>query len=165
MSKPTLKVTTDLTKQVNDIVKRFKRDSVLVGIPAEDNARSQAGSIGNAALLAIANFGSAARNIPPWPIMSIGIREAQDEIATTFKDGAKKALSGGVAALSGVYTRAGIIASTSVKKVLNSQEGVPNDKPSKATLAARKRFGFLGKKYWIVTGQMRNAITFVVKEG
>lgn len=160
---PTLKVTKDITGQVNEIVAKFKRDSVLVGIPQENGPREKDSPIGNAALLAIANFGSPARNIPPWPVMAIGIGMAQNEITKAFKDGAQRALSQGLSALPGIYNRVGIIASVAIKKVINTQAGVPPGKPDESTLAARKRFGFLGKKYWLVTGQMRNAITYVVK--
>ncbi|MDH4163322.1 MAG: hypothetical protein OEW15_11635 [Nitrospirota bacterium] len=172
MSKPTLKVTKDFTKQFNDAVKKFQYDKVLVGIPEDTDARKETGEdqmIGNAALLAIANFGSPMNNIPPWPIMAIGIRNAQDSIAEQFKVCAQKVLSSLVGGSSGLdamdtyYNRAGLIASTSVKKVINSQEDVPPNKPSDATMRSRKAIGFKGDKYWLVTGQMRNAITYVVR--
>ena len=53
----------------------------------------------------------------------------------------------------------------SIKKVINAQEDVPSDKPSQSTLDARKNrkpTPFKGTKYWLVTGQMRNAITYVI---
>jgi hypothetical protein len=163
VSKPTLKVTADFTQAFQEVIKSLRRQSVLVGVPADDNNRSEGDPIGNAGLLAIATFGSPARNIPSWDILGIGIRKVQKEVATVFKDGGKRVLSGGANALDAMYEKAGIIASTSCKKVLNTQEGVPPDRPTAATLAARKRFGFLGDKYWLVTGQLRNAITYVVK--
>lgn len=161
--RPTLKVTSDFTQQFNDIVKKFRRDEVLVGIPEQKTERKDKEPIGNAALLAIANFGSAKNNIPPWPIMAIGIRNAQAEIAEQFRAAAVGALTGGISSLSPAYNRAGIIASTSVKKVINEQIDVPADKPSEATLKSREASGFKGTKYWIRTGQMRNAITYVVR--
>lgn len=161
-SKPTLIVTSDFTKRVNEIVKRFRRDEVLVGIPAEENGRSE-GPIGNATILAINNFGSPANNIPARPVMEIGIRKAQDEIAEQFKRAAIAALSGGAGAVSAAYTRAGIVASTSVKKVINDQEGI--DPPADSTIAGRESRGFRGTKALIVTAQMRNAITYVVRNG
>lgn len=175
MSKPTLKVTSDFTKQFNDAIKRFRHDKVLVGIPEDANDRKpeegESAEMGNAALLAIANFGSPMNNIPPWPIMAIGIRNAQDSIATQFKTCAQAVLSSLIRGTSGLdamdtyYNRAGIIASTSVKKVINTQEDVPTNKPSDATMHAREARGFKGDKYWLVTGQMRNAITYVVRGG
>lgn len=161
--KPTLTVTSDFTEEFNRIIAGFKRDVVLVGIPEETTERKDGDPINNATLLAIANFGSPAQNIPAWPIMAIGIKNAQEAIAEEFKKAAVGALSEGLSALSPAYNRAGIIASVAIKKVINAQEDVPEDKPSKATLKARNVRGFKGTKYWLVTGQLRNAITYVVK--
>ncbi len=161
--KPTLTVTEDFTTEFNAIVAKFKKDTVLVGIPEEDNARTKSGTIGNAALLAINNFGSPANNIPARPVMEIGIGRAQGEIAEEFRSAAAKAFSGSTGAVSAAYQRAGIIASNSVKKVINDQIGIAG--PSDATIAARESRGFKGEKALLVTGQMRNAITYVVKEG
>ncbi len=161
--KPTIEVTSDFVKDVNDIIKKFKRDAVLVGIPAEETARQDDSEPNNATLLALNNFGSPANNIPARPVMALGIAAAQDDIVTAFKQGAKDALTKGLAALPIAYNRVGIIASTSIKKVINSQEGFAP--PSPATLAIRKAEGFKGTKALIVTGQMRNAITYVINEG
>lgn len=161
-AEPTL-VTVDFTEDFNAIIKKFKRDDVLVGIPEVDSTRKGDEPINNATLLALCNFGSPANNIPAWPVMAIGIGKAQDAIADAFAEGARKALSKGIAALSPAYNKAGSLAAFSIKNVINEQEDVPSDKPSPATLAIRKARGFKGTKYWIQTGQMRNAITWVVK--
>lgn len=154
-------VTEDFTKNFNKVIKKFKRDAVLVGIPEEETDRDDDAPINNATLLAINNFGSPAQGIPARPVLELGIRAAQKEIIQIFRDGAEKALSGGVGALSASYNRAGIVASVSVKKVINSQEGILP--PAEATLLRRVKKGFKGTKALIVTGQMRNAITYVVK--
>ena len=165
--KPTLTVTDDFTDNFNDIIKRFKRDAVLVGIPATEAEREtqadEAAGITNAALLAINNFGSPANNIPARPVLEIGIRNAQDDIANEFKKAAVNALKDGFSALFTYYERAGIIASNAVKKAINLQEGFPG--PAESTIASRKSKGFPGTKSLIVTGQMRNAITYVVNKG
>lgn len=167
--KPTMKVTDDFTEKFNAIIKRYKNDVVLVGIPEANTERQDSDgedeTINNATLFAIANFGSPLRNIPPWPIMAIGIRNAQDDITEQFKTCARLSLSQGLAAIETYYQRVGQIASVSIKKVINSQEGVPSGKPEPSTLAARKNrkpTPFKGTKYWLVTGQMRNSITYVV---
>jgi hypothetical protein len=161
MSKPSLKVTTDFTDQFNAVIKKFKNDLVLVGIPAEDNSREEDQPIGNAALLAINNFGSEANGIPPRPVMNIGIKNAQDQIVEQYKKATIEALTKGTAVLSPIYNRVGIIASNSIKKAINAQIGFPG--PAESTLATREAEGFKGTKSLIVTGQMRNAITYVVK--
>lgn len=161
MSKPFLKVTSDFTKNFNDVISRFKFDKVLVGIPEEDTTRENDAPITNAALLAINNFGSPLNHIPPRPVMAIGIKNAQDEIVSQYKQAAIQALSQGFKALDVYYERVGIIASTSIKKAINSQEGIAA--PSPGTIADRKAAGFKGTKALIVTGQMRSAITYVVR--
>lgn len=172
MSKPYMKVESDFTKQFNEVIKKFRSDKVLVGIPEDTDDRKTEvadGPLGNAALLAINEFGSPMNNIPPRPVMAIGIRNAQEEIAEQFKICAQSVLTAvikGGSALSAIdnhYQRAGIIASTSVKKAINSQEGI--DGPAESTLSSRRSRGFKGVKALIVTGQMRNAITYVLRGG
>ena len=160
----TLTVTKDFTKSFNETISRFKHDSVLVGIPQSDEPREDGDPITNAAILAINHFGSEDGKIPPRPVLTIGIRKAQDTIAEQFKIMAQKTLTLGTSAISTYYERAGIIASNSVKKVINDQEGIKA--PAASTLKARKyitKKGFVGTKALVVTGQMRNAISYVVK--
>lgn len=167
MSQPKLIVTADFTAEFNDIVKRFRKDDILVGIPEEDTSRKlepgddEKGPVNNATLLAINDLGLPAAHIPPRPAMEIGIKNAQDEIAEGFKATAIAALSQGVSAISPGYNRIGITASVAIKKAINAQNGFPP--LSKATLAARKAAGFKGTKALIVSGQMRNAITYVIR--
>lgn len=159
--KPTLKVTEDFTKDFNAIIEKFQRDDVLVGIPEVDSTRKEDTQVTNASILALNEFGSPANNIPARPVMAIGIIKAQDEIADQFKQAAQNVLSKGLSALSIYYNRIGLIASNSIKKVINAQEGIAP--PSPATLKIREAMGFKGEKALIVTGQMRNAITYVVR--
>jgi hypothetical protein len=161
--KPSL-VTEDFTDKVNEVVARFKRDAILVGIPEFDNARDDDSAIGNAAILAINHFGSTGHNIPPSPVLSIGVRNAKDDIADCFKHAAIEALSQGPQALERNYERAGLIAASSCKKVINDQDGLLP--PAASTLRARKyitKAGFKGTKRLLVTGQVRNAITYIVQ--
>lgn len=166
MSKPTIVVTSDFTENFNKVIDRFKNDSVLVGIPEQTAERKEGEDeepITNAAILAINEFGSPINNIPARPVMAIGIRNAAEPIAEQFKSAVVNTFKQGFSALDNYYNRAGIIASTSVKKAINSQEGIEG--PAESTLDARKARGFRGIKALIVTGQMRNAITYVLKRG
>lgn len=163
MRKPTLTVTADFTEKFNKTVQSFKRDAVLVGIPQDETQRTEHGQITNAMLLALAQFGSPAQNIPARPVMTIGIKKAQEQISEQLKLAVQKSFKEGTNALPIYYNRAGIIASNSIKKAINSQDGI--DKPAESTIAARRSAGFSGSKALIVTGQMRNAITYVVKGG
>lgn len=163
MSKPTLKVT-DRTKEFNEVIARFKNDAVLVGIPEDKTDRKEVGPINNATLLALNHFGSENIGIPPRQPLTTGIRNAQPAIAEQFKIAAQSILKDGPKAITKYYERAGSIAASSVKKVINDQEGI--QAPAASTLKARQyltKAGFSGTKALIVTGQMRNAITHVVK--
>lgn len=163
--KPTLTVTKDFTKDFFELVGRYKKDSVVVGIPeAEDSREGDDADIGNAQILAMNHFGSEANNIPPRPVLEIGIRKAQPAIAAEFKNIAMLSLKKGLKGLEQGLERVGIIASNSVKNVINTQDGIAP--PSEATLNARKyltKTGFKGVKALLVTGQLRNSITYVVK--
>lgn len=163
MKGPTLIVKKDILKKINDSIKSFAGKATLVGIPQENTARDKTDGqqINNATLLFIHNFGSPANNIPARPVMDIGIEKVQDQIALEFGKAAVAALSKGNAAIDLYYERIGVIASSSVKQVINNQEGI--EAPSEATLKARKAAGFKGTKALIKTAQMRNAITYVVK--
>jgi hypothetical protein len=164
-AQPYMKVTSDFTKEFNETVSRFKKDSVLVGIPQEENSRKdEEHQVGNAAILAINHFGSEEAHIPPRPVLTIGIRNAQDQISEEFKKAAQQALTKGASALSNYYERAGTVAANSCKKVINDQDGIK--KPAESTLKARRyltKTGFKGTKALLVTGQLRNAITYVVR--
>ncbi len=155
-----VKVTADFVGDFMNVLAKLKSDAVLVGIPQEKTARKADGPINNATLLAINEFGSPANNIPARPVMSIGIKNAQDKIADQFGKAASFALTNGANAVDVFYERAGIIASNSIKKAINDQDGIAP--PAQATLNARARRGFKGTKALVVTGQMRNAITYVV---
>lgn len=161
--KPTLQVTSDFTKDFNRIVRGFKNDEILVGVPEVTTERNglKEGPINNATILAINEFGSPANNIPARPVLKIGIQNAQEDIAVQFKLAAQDALKIGLSALPKYYERAGIIAANSVKKAINDQSGI--EPPSEATIAAREARGFKGTKALLVTGQLRNSITSVVR--
>lgn len=162
IAQPTLTVTSDFTKEFNEVIKRFKKDAVLIGIPADDNERED-DPIGNAAILAINHWGSEDGKIPPRPVLTTGIRNAQEAIAEQFKIAASTVLSKGTGALETYYERAGSIAASACKKVINDQDGIQKLKENGPTLKARKAKGFAGEKALLVTGQLRNSITYVVK--
>ena len=168
MSKPKLTIQQDNTKQIMDVIKSFRHDKVLVGIPASDPDRTpEAGEadsgISNAALLFINEFGSPGQNIPPRTPMQTGITLAQEPIADEYKKGLQTSWKKGLPGLDLHYERAGMIAVASVKKVINEQ--INMEAPKQSTLDGRKRRGFKGTKALLVTGQMRNAITHVVQKG
>lgn len=169
-NQPTLTVTKDFTKDFMEIVARYKSDNVVVGIPADEDDRKEGDEIGNAGILAINEFGSPANNIPARPVMRNGIKNAQEAIADEFKQAVGETLEKGLRALPEHFERIGIIASNSIKKAIRDQDfeggGPDNEGPAESTLKARQYIGskgFKGTKSLIVTAQMLNAITYVVK--
>jgi hypothetical protein len=165
MSKTFVKVE-DFTGAFNNLIEAVRVRKTLIGIPEEDNARNPEDGnqpIGNAAILYINNFGSPANNIPPRPVMNIGIFNAQDEIVEELKKAVQNGFKKGSRALNQYYERVGIIGSNSVKRTINDQIGI--DPPAESTLEARRARGFKGTKALLVTGQTRNAITYVVTDG
>lgn len=160
--KPTLTVTIDRQKEFNDYVKSLAKGDVLVGIPESETARKdyeENGVMNNATLLAINEFGSPVNNIPPRTPMGTGINLAQDAIAEQFKLAAVEAWDKGQSAIVQRFDKAGLIASQAVKNVINQQ--INMDEPADSTLKSRASKGFKGIKALLVTGQMRNAITWV----
>ena len=127
--------------------------------------------------MALANFGSPARNIPPWPIFAIGIRNAQD-IAEAYKQAAVQALTKGLGALDTILQSGRDHCIGQHQKGSERARAGPEGRPTEATPRARgwqtdletrknsngsrvcKRKG--GTKYWLVTGQLRNSITYVI---
>lgn len=161
MKKPALEVTQDNHEEFLKAIAQFKKDKVLVGIPQDETTRESGDQVGNAMLLAISEFGSPVNNIPARHPMETGIKLAQDAIGKEYEKACKALLT--PQANDKYLERSGIIAANSIKKVINSQ--IDMAPPAASTLAARRANGFAGTKALIVTAQMRNAITSVVKKG
>lgn len=162
MSEPTLEVTEDRTDELKRIIDSFRKDTVLIGIPSEDSQRKGKQAINNATLMFINEFGSPGQNIPARTPMATGIKLAQPAISEEYKKALVAAFSKGFGALTTYYNRIGTIASNSVKAVINQQTDM--QALSESTLMSREAKGFSGTKALIVTGQLRNSITYVVKE-
>ena len=134
-------------------------NEVLVGVPEEKTDRND-GAISNAALAYIHNFGSPTQNIPPRPFLEPGITDAKDRITEQFRKAADVALDGDAKGVLKNMNAAGLVASTAVKMKIQRGPFIPL-KPG--TLAARRRRGHIGTRPLIETGQLRNAITYVVR--
>lgn len=145
------------------MIKSFKDEEVLIGIPQAktDRKEDEEGEPTNAFLLFINEHGSPINNIPARQPMAKGIRKAQEAIAEQFKKMAQNVFSQGVQAIDIYLNRAGFIASSSIKNVITTQDDIAP--PSDVTLAIRKQMGIKSTKALIVTGQMRNAITHVIR--
>lgn len=164
----TVTIVKDRMKAVQATLRALGAKRVLVGIPGEMDARERepgekSEPIGNAALGYIQENGSPAANIPPRPFLMPGVRSVREEIAGRFEGAARRALAGGNGNIEQTLNAVGLIAVTAVKKVFDAQG--PGWEPLKpGTLAARRRQGFKGTKILLRSGQLRNAVTFVVRD-
>lgn len=152
-------ITTTIDKAAKILrnIHRMGKARVLVGIPQGNSGRDDA--VSNSALGYIHEFGSPAQNIPARPFLIPGVKAVQDDCIAMLEEAAKEVLDDGK--MTAALTKAGIIASNSVKATITKGEGFAP--LAESTLAARKRKGYKGTKPLIRTGQLRNSITYIVK--
>lgn len=155
-----VRITKDNTKALLANIRAMKGKQVLIGIPEDKSQRKASDGVSNAQLGYIHENGSPAQNIPERPFLLPGVEEAQPDVLRLLEAGARRGLDS-PDEVDKALERAGLRAVSSVKAVITRN----NFEPLKAgTLRARKRLGFLGTKALIVTGQLRNAITYVVRK-
>lgn len=159
-----LKIIKNNLPKLKEALTKVSKQEVLVGVPAENSNRKSAPgekqAMNNATLAYIHDNGSAAANIPARPFMRPGITRAKARIAETLGLSAKQAINGDGSIDKGLM-KAGLIAQLSIREVIN--EGVPPELAPN-TIKARQKRGRTGTRPLIDTGQLRNAINFVVKE-
>jgi hypothetical protein len=153
------RVTKDNTKALLANIRAMQGKQVLVGVPEEKASRKASDGVSNAQLAYINENGSPAQNIPERPFLVPGVEEARADVARLLEAGARRGLEK-PDEVDKALERAGLRAVSSVKAVITRNNFAPL---KAATLRARKRLGFLGTKALIVTGQLRNAITYVVR--
>jgi hypothetical protein len=159
---------------IKDLLLLTKKE-VLVGVPEEKDSRKE-GEIGNAALAHIHDKGSPLAGIPARPFMIPGINNAQEKINIHLIAAAKAQLENAPDKVSISLNRAGIVAASSIKNVINDGEGFEPLK--RATLLGRLRQRKAAKKWnkdkredvmssmhpLIDTGSLRNSVSYVVKD-
>lgn len=159
-----IKITKDMTDQVLRAVQDMERKKLLVGIPSDRAVRkdeSDKQPINNAALGYIHENGSPVNNIPARPSLVPGVRAVKEKCADILQDAAGDAFTDKGAIERGLNA-CGLVAQASVRKTMTEGEGF---EPLKAgTLAARKRKGFQGERPLIRTGQLRNSMTYVIRD-
>jgi phage gpG-like protein len=158
-----VKLAVDNSVALRQSLRKLEKNQVLVGVPAEKAPRDpeeQRGPINNAALAYIHNFGSPSGNIPARPFMEPGIKDNTDKIVPYLEAAAREAVLGNASGVTKNLTAAGITAATGIKMKIQTGPFIPL-KPS--TIAQRQRRGRMGTRPLIDTGQLRNAITFVVR--
>ncbi len=138
---------------------------VMVGVPAGEALRKpEAGepsTVNNAMLAYIHENGCPAAHIPPRPFLKPAVTALQPEIERGLKNAAALALKGDEAGVDKALHGLGLIAQAAVRNKIN--EGIPPPL-AESTLRARRARGRTGTKSLIDTGQLRNAITYVIRK-
>lgn len=150
----------DVLKSIHDLVKK----EVLIGIPESEDARNtreaEGSPLGNAAIGYIHETGSPINNLPARPFLVPGVEKALPAATAKLKSGATKALDGQRDAGDKSMHAAGLIAQNSVRATINAGVSPPL---APSTLAGRRRRGRTGTVPLIDTGQLRNSITYVIR--
>lgn len=162
MNKDGVKVVRDEASKIMTLIKALTGRDVLVGIPSSATARKEKGDpMDNATLGYIHEFGAPAAGIPARPFLLPGVADAQAGIAAQLGKAATAALNKDANETDARLHAAGMVAQNSVKRTINSDLPPPL---AEGTLAARRRRGRTGTVALIDTGQLRNSITYVVRQ-
>ncbi|MFA9439407.1 hypothetical protein ACDA63_07200 [Uliginosibacterium sp. sgz301328] len=157
----TVKVVKDSTSAVMDAIQKIASRVVLVGIPSESTERQDGEPINNATIGYIQENGAPAMNIPPRAFLVPGVASESDRITSQLKKASQAQLDGNDAQATQALNRAGLIGQSGARKKINDGPFVPL-KPT--TLAARRARGREGDKPLIDTGQLRNSLTYVIRD-
>ena len=159
-----VKKTADRVSAMKRAVQALAKSHVLVGIPADesDNSRDD-GTITNSELGFIHEFGAPEANIPARPFLVPGVKDAWPKANSLLAKGAKKVLNlapDPTATVTRTLEAVGLMAQGAVvQRIDDGLTPVLNA----LTLAARRRQGFASTKPLIVTGQLKQSLTYVVK--
>ncbi|MDB5448418.1 MAG: hypothetical protein JWQ97_3735 [Phenylobacterium sp.] len=159
-----LKVTKDRTKDVLASIRALTKQQVLVGIPDENAERKpdpeDPKPLSNAAIGYLMETGSPAQNIPARPFLVPGVQNASETVTARYKAAAKLSLDGSTDAMQQAHMAVGLIAQSAVQAKITAGPFIPL---SPRTLQARKARGRTGESPLIDTGQLRRAVTFVIR--
>lgn len=156
-----LTMNVDTVSQLMAALKALGDREVLVGVPEDKDARSDGDGINNATLAAVQNFGSPAQGIPAREFMESGVESVEERVTDMLRQTGAKALDGDVSAVDKGLNSVGLIASNGIKNKIVTG---PFKELKRATIMARRRAGFKGTKPLNRSGQLKNAITYVLRK-
>ena len=159
-----VKKTADRVSAMKRAVQALAKSHVLVGIPADssDNSRDD-GPINNSELGFIHEFGAPEANIPARPFLVPGVKASWAEANGLLSRGAENVLQLNPSPEATVTRTLEAVGLLAQGEVVRSIDDGLTPVLNALTLAARKRKGFAGTKPLIVTGQLKQSITYVVK--
>jgi hypothetical protein len=158
-----LTITTDNLASVVQAIHRLTGEEILVGIPQANTARRNDDdtSITNAEIGYIQETGSPAMNIPARPFLVPGVQAVEQGITKQLEKAAHAALDGSRLDVEKSFHAAGMVAQNGVRHQINDGDFKPL---AEVTLAARRARGRTGTKPLIDTGQLRNSVTYVIRD-
>lgn len=159
---PTIQITVvvDNSSKLKAALKEFNRYDLLVGYPGEANQPRSDTELTNAQIAYINDRGSPAQNIPPRPFLKPGVLSVEKELTASLKKTAVAAIEGRPSEVEQGLGRAGLIGQAGVQRYITTAEFTPL---APMTLRMRQARGFMGEKPLMVTGQLRAAVTYVVR--
>lgn len=146
--------------EIERALKELLKKQVLVGIP-EGESRQESGEPSNAHLGYLHHMGSPANNTPARPWLLPAIAGAQTKITSHLKKAAESALDGDAGKADRHLHAAGMVAQNAAKASLNTGDFTAL---SPKTMARRLAKGQANPKPLVDTMQMRNSVTYIVKD-
>lgn len=156
-----VKITVDKMASIIKAINELGAKDVLVGIPEGSTDRKSGDPATNALIGYVQEFGSPANNIPARPFLIPGVQDIQKPAADRLKVAAQRALSGDLSQAEKQLHAAGLMGQNSARAKVNSNI---QPKLSERTLAARRARGVTRENTLVDSGQLRNAITYVIRK-
>jgi hypothetical protein len=162
-----------------DGIDKLANTRVMVGVPAEKGSRKDGGPINNAALAYIHENGAPEAGIPARPFLKPGIQTKDAEIEAGLVKTGRAALDGNPGAVDRGFNAVGLIGQNAVRAKITEGPFQPLSEATLRARAARGRKGAIQElanrkagmaasndlaKPLIDTGQMRNALTYVIRK-
>ena len=159
MARSEVIVVRDNTAQLQAAIAELTDTELLVGVPSTKAGRRD-GPASNAVIAYVQDNGLPERNIPARPFLRPGIENAMNEITTRLRDAARLAMDGSLEACRRALHAVGLTAQASVRAKITDGPFTPL---AESTLAQRRARGRTGTRPLIDTGQLRNSITYVLR--
>lgn len=165
MAPKNFKVTVDKLPGIAKALKELAETRVMVGVPGDKIERKEDGEgqnpINNAALMAIHESGAPEANIPARPVVHPTISDNKANIEAYLEKAGDRALDGDVSGMNKTYAALGLFMQNKLRAKITTG---PFDPLSERTLAGRRAKGRTGTKPLIDTGQLRRALTYVIRK-
>lgn len=152
-------VTKDKFKIVVNSLKTIEKKDVLVGIPAEKAPRT-GNEMTNAILGYIHENGAPEINLPRRAFLMPGIRGSKDKIASYLKQAAQASMRGDKAGVERALNAAGLTGMKGAQRKITEGPFIPL---AASTIRHRRAQGRTGTRPLIDTGQLRRALTYVLR--